>query len=56
MAKHHGSRPRLRRAAVLVAVLATASGAAVYAGASGAGAAPAPSINQVQADVNSLQG
>jgi cell wall-associated NlpC family hydrolase len=56
MAKHHGSRPRLRRAAVLVAVLATASGAAVYAGASGAGAAPAPSINQVQAEVNSLQG
>src|SRR6201987_4654782 len=56
VAKHHGSRPRVRRAAVLVAVLATASGAAVYAGASGAGAAPAPSINQVQAQVNSLQG
>jgi cell wall-associated NlpC family hydrolase len=56
MAKHHGSRPRLRRAAVLVAVLATAGGVAVYAGASGAGAAPAPSINQVQAEVNSLQG
>jgi len=56
VAKHHGSRPRLRRAAVVVAVLATASGAAVYAGTSGAGAAPAPSINQVQAQVNSLQG
>jgi cell wall-associated NlpC family hydrolase len=39
-----------------VTVLATASGVAVYAGASGAGAAPAPSINQVQAQVNSLQG
>jgi len=46
----------VRRAAVLVAVLATAGGVAVYAGASGAGAAPAPSINQVQAEVNSLQG
>jgi peptidoglycan DL-endopeptidase CwlO len=56
MAKHHGSRPRLRRAAVIATVLATASGIAVYAGASGAGAAPAPSINQVQAQVNSLQG
>lgn len=56
MANHHGSRPRLRRAAVLVTVLAAASGVAVYAGASGAGAAPAPSINQVQAEVNSLQG
>src|ERR1700744_5942877 len=56
MAKHHGSRPYLRRAAVLVTVLATAGGIAVYAGASGAGAAPAPSINQVQAEVNSLQG
>ena len=34
----------------------SASGAAVYAGASGAGAAPAPTISQVQAEVNSLQG
>jgi cell wall-associated NlpC family hydrolase len=39
-----------------VTVLAAASGVAVYTGASGAGAAPAPSINQVQAEVNSLQG
>jgi cell wall-associated NlpC family hydrolase len=39
-----------------VAVLAAASGIAVYAGASGAGASPAPSITQVQAEVNSLQG
>jgi cell wall-associated NlpC family hydrolase len=56
MAKHHGSRLHLRRAAVIVTVLATAGGVAVYAGASGAGAAPAPSIEQVQAQVNSLQG
>jgi cell wall-associated NlpC family hydrolase len=46
----------MRRAAVLVTVLATAGGIAVYAGASGAGAAPAPSITQVQAQINSLQG
>jgi len=56
LAKQYGSRPRLRRAAALVAVLAAAGGVAVYAGASGAGAAPAPSINQVQAEINSLQG
>jgi peptidoglycan DL-endopeptidase CwlO len=56
VAKQHGSRPRLRRAAILVAVFATAGGVAVYAGASGAGAAPAPSITQVQAQINSLQG
>lgn len=56
MAKRFASRFSLRRAAVLVAVLATASGIVVYAGASGAGAAPAPSISQVQAEVNSLQG
>jgi cell wall-associated NlpC family hydrolase len=56
VAKQHGSRPRLRRAAVLVTVFATAGGIAVYAGASGAGAAPAPSITQVQAQINSLQG
>ncbi len=37
-------------------VLAAASGVAVYTGTSGADAAPAPSINQVQAEVNSLQG
>jgi cell wall-associated NlpC family hydrolase len=39
-----------------VTVFATAGGIAVYAGASGAGAAPAPSITQVQAQINSLQG
>jgi cell wall-associated NlpC family hydrolase len=56
VANRLASRPRLRRAAVLVTVLATASGIAVYAGASGAGAAPAPSIAQVQTEVNTLQG
>ena len=56
MANQHGSRPRLRRASVFVAVLAVVGGAAVYAGASGAGAAPTPSISQVEAEINSLQG
>jgi cell wall-associated NlpC family hydrolase len=56
VAKRLASRAYLRHAAVLVTVLATAGGIAAYAGASGAGAAPAPSINQVQAEVNSLQG
>ncbi len=56
MANRIASRTRLRSAAVLATVLATATGIAVYAGASGAGAAPAPSITQVQAQVNSLQG
>jgi peptidoglycan DL-endopeptidase CwlO len=50
------SRIQLRRAAVLGTVLAAACGITVYAGVSGAGAAPAPSITQVQAEVNSLQG
>lgn len=56
MAKLLASRAHLRRAAVLLTVLASASGLAVYAGASGAGAAPTPSVSQVQAEVNSLQG
>jgi cell wall-associated NlpC family hydrolase len=56
VAKRFASRTQMRRAAVLVTVLATASGIAVYAGATGAGAAPAPSISQVKAEVNSLQG
>jgi cell wall-associated NlpC family hydrolase len=50
------SRKPVRRAAVLVTVLATAGGIAVYSGAQGAGAAPAPSISQVQKEVNALQG
>ena len=37
-------------------VLATAGGIAVYSGAPGAGAAPAPTISQVQKEVNALQG
>lgn len=56
MAKHLASRTQVRRTAVLAAALAAASGIVVYAGASGAGAAPAPTISQVQAQVNSLQG
>lgn len=56
MANRLASRTRLWRAAALTTALAALGGAAVYAGASGAGAAPAPSISQVQAEVNSLQG
>lgn len=56
MASRLASRTLLRRAAVLATVLATASGIAVYAGAAGAGAASSPSIGQVEAEVNSLQG
>lgn len=41
---------------MLVTVLAVAGGIAVYSGAEGAGAAPAPSISQVQKEVNALQG
>ena len=55
MTNRIASRTQLRRAVVLVTVLAAASGLAVYAG-TGAGAAPAPSITQVQKEVNSLQG
>ena len=47
------TRTRLRRGAVLTALLAVASGVAVYSGT--AGAAPQPTIGQVQAQVNSLQ-
>ena len=47
------TRTRLRRGAVLTALLAVASGVAVYSGT--AGAAPQPTIDQVQAQVNSLQ-
>jgi peptidoglycan DL-endopeptidase CwlO len=56
VAKRLARRNLLRRAAVFATVLATASGIAVYAGASGAGAAPAPTIAQVKAKVNNLQG
>lgn len=56
MASRLASRTQLRRFTAFTAVLAAVSGIAVSAGASGAGAAPAPSISQVQAQVNSLQG
>jgi len=46
----------MRRAAVLLTLFGTATGIAVYVGASGAGAAPAPTISQVKAKVSSLQG
>jgi peptidoglycan DL-endopeptidase CwlO len=49
-------RPQVRRVAVLATVLAAAGGIAVYSGAQGAGAAPAPTISQVQKQVNILQG
>jgi cell wall-associated NlpC family hydrolase len=53
--KHFASTSRFRRGAVLAVALATATGAAVYAGTAGAGAAAAPTIGQVQSKVNSLQ-
>jgi peptidoglycan DL-endopeptidase CwlO len=56
VAKRLVSRTQVRRAAVFTAVLATAGGIAVYAGAAGAGAASAPTITQVKSEVNSLQG
>ena len=54
-AKHLASTTQFRRGAALAVALATVTGAAVYAGASGAGAAAAPTISQVKAKVNSLQ-
>jgi cell wall-associated NlpC family hydrolase/outer membrane murein-binding lipoprotein Lpp len=54
-AKHIASTTQFRRGALLVVALATATGAAVYAGAAGAGAAATPTIGQVQSQVNSLQ-
>ncbi len=56
MAKRLDIRPRVRRVAVLATVLAATGGVAVYSGAQGAGAAPAPTIGQVQKQVNMLQG
>jgi cell wall-associated NlpC family hydrolase len=56
VAKRLESRKPVQRAAVLVTVLAAAGGIAVYSGAQGAGAAPAPTISQVQKQVNILQG
>ncbi|HTR90490.1 MAG TPA: NlpC/P60 family protein [Trebonia sp.] len=56
MAKRLISRTQMRRAAIVGAVLAAASGVAIYTGAAGAGAAPAPTISSVQSEVNRLQG
>jgi peptidoglycan DL-endopeptidase CwlO len=56
VAKRLEIRKPVRRAAVLATVLATAGGIAVYSGAQVAGAAPAPTISQVQKEVNALQG
>jgi cell wall-associated NlpC family hydrolase len=56
VAKRLDSRTRVRRVAVLATVLVAAGGIAVYAGAQGAGAAPAPTLSQVQKEVNALQG
>jgi len=56
VAKRLENRKPVRRAAVVVTVLAVAGGIAVYSGAEGAGAAPAPTISQVQKQVNILQG
>jgi cell wall-associated NlpC family hydrolase len=56
VAKRLVSKTHIRRAAVLTTALAVATGVAVYAGATKAGAAPAPTITQVQAQINILQG
>ena len=56
MAKRLENRKRVRQAAVPVTVLAAAGGMAVYPGAEGAGAAPAPTISRVQKEVHALQG
>jgi peptidoglycan DL-endopeptidase CwlO len=53
--KHLASTTQFRRGAILAVALAMATGAAVYVGATGAGAAAAPTIGQVQSQVNSLQ-
>jgi len=55
VAKRLPSTAKIRRGAVLAAVLAAVSGYAIYAGTGGAGAAQAPTISQVKAEVNSLQ-
>jgi peptidoglycan DL-endopeptidase CwlO len=52
-ARTSATRTRLRRGAVLGVLLAVASGFAIYSGT--AGAAPQPTIGEVQAEVNTLQ-
>ena len=54
MGNHLVNTAVVRRAAALAVALATATGIAVYSGS--AGAAPQPSLSQVQAQVNVLQG
>ena len=54
-AKHLASTTQIRRGAVLAVAVAAATSIAVYTGTTGAGAAAAPTIAQVQAQVNSLQ-
>jgi peptidoglycan DL-endopeptidase CwlO len=55
MAKHRASTAQIRRGVVLAVAVTAATGLAVYTGTTGAGAAAAPTIGQVQAQVNSLQ-
>lgn len=52
-ARTSATRTRLRRGAVLGVLLAVATGFAVYSGT--AGAAPQPTLGEVQAEVNTLQ-
>jgi peptidoglycan DL-endopeptidase CwlO len=55
MAKHLASTTQIRRGAVLAVAVAAATSLAVYTGTTGAGAAAAPTISQVKAQVNTLQ-
>jgi len=55
LAKHLASTNQIRRGTVLAVAVAAATSLAVYTGTTGAGAAAAPTISQVQAQVNSLQ-
>jgi peptidoglycan DL-endopeptidase CwlO len=54
-ARHLASTTHIRRGAVLAVTVAAATSFAIYTGTTGAGAAAAPTIGQVQAQVNSLQ-
>ena len=54
-AKHLASTTQFRRGAVLAVAVAAATSLAVYTGTTGAGAAAAPTIGQVKAQINTLQ-
>ena len=54
-AKHLASTTHIRRGAVLAVAVAAATSLAVYTGTTRAGAAAAPTISQVKAQVNTLQ-